>query len=164
MNFGLAFLGIDRLKVAVDFYLADFSTFKELALNFNCVKAGTCDLDQDPIPKNWGISWQISVGAEYWITDSLVVRAGYGTVSNPIPADTYDPSLPDGRRDLFTAGVGYKADRWKVNFGYMLAIWGGTKDNNVGGEDATGNPNGKANGKYTTVAHLPAISFSTWFK
>ena len=99
MNFGIAFLGVDRLKVAVDFYYADFSTFKEMALNFDCVKAETCDLDQDPIEKNWGISWQISVGAEYWVTDSLVVRAGYGTASNPIPDDTYDPSLPDGRRD-----------------------------------------------------------------
>jgi len=164
MNFGVAFLGIEHLKVAVDFYLADFSTFKELALNFDCVEAETCDLYQDPIPKNWGISWQISVGAEYWITESLAVRAGYGTVSNPIPEDTYDPSLPDGRRNLFTAGMGYKADWWKVNFGYMLAIWSGTKDNEVGGEDGNGNPNGMANGKYTTFAHLPAISFSTWFK
>jgi len=164
MNFGVAFLGIDRLKVAVDFYYADFSTFKELALNFDCVAEETCDLDQDPIPKNWGTSWQISVGAEYWITDSLVVRAGWGMVSNPIPDDTYDPSLPDGRRTLLTAGVGYKADWWKVNFGYMLALWEGIKDNKVGGEDATGNPNGMANGTYTTVAHLPAISFSAWFK
>ena len=164
MNFGIAFLGVERLKVAVDFYYADFSTFKELALNFDCVEAETCDLAQDPIEKNWGVSWQVSVGAEYWVTDALVVRAGYGTASNPIPDDTYDPSLPDGRRDLFTAGVGYKADWWKVNFGYMLAMWQGVKDNNVGNWDATGNPNGKANGKYTTVAHLPALSFSCWFK
>ncbi len=164
MNFGVAFLGIDRLKVAADFYLADFSTFKELALDFDCVEAGECDLYQPPIPKKWGISWQVSVGAEYWITDYLVARIGYGRVSNPIPEDTYDPSLPDGNRNLFTAGVGYKADWWKVNFGYMLAVWNGTKDNDVGGKDGNGNPNGKANGKYTTFAHLPAISFSAWFK
>jgi len=164
MNFGVAFLGVDRLKVAVDFYYADFSTFKELKLNFDCLEDDSCDLAQDPIRKDWGVSWQLSVGAEYWITDALVVRAGWGTVSNPVPADTFDPSLPDGRRTLITAGVGYKASWWKLNFGYMLAMWEGTKDNNVGGGDAQGNPNGKANGKYTTVAHLPAISFSTWFK
>jgi len=164
MNFGVAFLGVDRLKVAADFLYADFSTFKELNLKFDCLEDGSCDLAQDPIKKDWGVSWQISVGAEYWITDALVVRAGWGLVSNPIPADTYDPSLPDGQRTLLTAGVGYKADWWKVNFGYMLAMWEGTKDNDVGTWDATGNPNGKANGKYTTFAHLPAISFSTWFK
>lgn len=170
MNFGVAFLGIDRLKVAVDFYYADFSTFKKLDLQFDCVAAETCDLDQDPIAKNWGISWQLSIGAEYWINDSLAVRAGWGTVSSPIPDEpddpdnSYDPSLPDGRRNLFTVGVGYKSDWWKVNFGYMLAMWKGTKDNEVGTWDANGNPNGMANGTYTTVAHLPAISFSAWFK
>ncbi len=85
-------------------------------------------------------------------------------VSNPIPADTYDPSLPDGRRTLLTAGVGYKSDWWKVNFGYMLAMWEGEKDNDVGDQDINENPNGKANGTYTTVVHLPAISFSAVFK
>jgi long-chain fatty acid transport protein len=164
MNFGVAFLGVERLKVGVDFYLADFSTFKELALKFDCVAEETCDLPDDPIPKNWDISWQISVGAEYWVTDSLVVRAGWGMVSNPIPSDTYDPSLPDGTRQLICAGVGYKADWWKVNFGYMLAFWEGEKDNDVGDQDANENPIGKANGTYTSIVHLPAISFSAWFK
>lgn len=164
MNFGVAFLGVERLKVAVDFYYADFSTFKELNLKFDCLKDDSCDLAADPIRKDWGISWQLSVGAEYWITEALVVRAGWGTVSNPVPQDTFDPSLPDGRRMLLCAGLGYKAGWWKLNFGYMLAMWEGTKDNNIGGLDAQGNPNGKANGKYTTVAHLPAISFSAWFK
>ena len=42
----------------------------------------------------------------------------------------------------------------------MLAVWDIEKDNDVGTEDASGNPLGKANGHYSTVSHLLAVSFS----
>jgi long-chain fatty acid transport protein len=164
MNFGVAFLGIKRLIIAVDFYIAFFSSFKEIDLHFDCADADPpCNAVSDPIPKNWSSSWQLSVGAEYEILDGLRVRAGYGTVSNPVPASTYDPSLPDGRRDLICFGAGYAKDWWKIDFGYMLAMWGGTKNNDIGGWDASGAPNGKANGDYNTITHLIAISLGAQF-
>jgi hypothetical protein len=44
----------------------------------------------------------------------------------------------------------------------MLAMWAGEKDNDVGiGDD--NNPEGKANGKFTTKSHLLALSLSAWF-
>lgn len=164
MNFGIAFLGIKRLKIAVDFYLALFSSFKEIDLHFDCADADPpCNAVSDPIPKNWHSSWQLSLGAEYEVIDGLRVRIGYGTVSNPIPPSTYDPSLPDGRRDLICFGAGYSRDWWKIDFGYMLAMWSGTKDNDIGSWDASGAPNGKANGDYKTLTHLIAISLGAQF-
>jgi hypothetical protein len=42
----------------------------------------------------------------------------------------------------------------------MLAFWEVEKDNQVGGEDPDLNPMGKANGRYSTVSHLLALSLS----
>ncbi len=164
MNFGVAFLGVDDLKIAFDVYAALFESYDELELKFACITDRTCSdtLDAGPIPKNWGTAWQIALGAEYLIADMLAVRAGYGRVLSPVPEETYDPSLPDGRRDLFCLGAGYIGSWFKVDLGYMLAMWEGTKDNHVG-EGDNNNPEGKANGTYSTVTHILALSLSAWF-
>ena len=123
---------------------------------------------------------QFSLAGEYLLMDMLFIRAGYGLVTSPVPTEYYDPSLPDGRRDLICFGLGLQGDWWKVDLGYMLAMWEGTKshlDGNYVGEGATlagdpgvnedgsflspmlGNPEGFANGTYTTMTHLIAVSF-----
>jgi len=168
MNFGIAFLGIERLRLEVDFFLALFASYDELDLQFACLDeegdARCDDLETDPIVKDWTSSWQLSFAAEYWVLDWLALRAGYGTVSSPVPDATYDPSLPDGRRDLICAGLGVKGSWWKADIGYMLAMWEGTKDNDVGiGDIINNNPEGKANGTYTTVSHLLGLTFEMWF-
>jgi len=163
LNAGVAFLGVERLKVALDFYLAFFSSYRELAMKFNCVDEGTCTAALNTsIPTRWHSSWQISLGAEYLLTDYLPLRLGWGTVSSPVPDDTYDPTLPDGQRQLITVGTGYHGSWWKLDIGYMLAFWKGTKDNDVGhGDDL--NPEGKANGTYTTYSHLLGLTFAARF-
>jgi long-chain fatty acid transport protein len=164
MNFGVAFLGIENLKIAADAYLAFFESYDQLELKFSCVKNGTCSegLNADPIEKHWGKAWQFCLGAEYIIAGSFIVRAGGGVVLSPVPDEHYDPSLPDGFRTLVSAGLGYIGSWWKVDLGYMLAMWEGDKDNDVGiGDD--NNPEGLANGKYTTTTHLMALSLSAWF-
>jgi long-chain fatty acid transport protein len=127
----------------------------------------------DPIVADWGTGWQLSLGVEYLLTEAWAVRVGYGTVFSPVPSHTYDPSLPDGRRDLICVGGGFRTDWFRVDLGYMLAIWEGEKDNDVGDfDDPTkgpddwvnrGSPNGKANGRYETQAHLLALTLSANF-
>jgi long-chain fatty acid transport protein len=164
MNFGLAYLGIDDLVIAADVYLTLFSSYDRLSMTFDCVADGTCSdsLNADPIVKNWGESIQFSLGAQYTLLDSWTVRAGWGLVTSPVPDSTYDPSLPDGFRNLISVGLGYRGGFWGADVGYMLAFWQGTKNNDVGGGDYL-NPEGKANGTYKTVSHQLALSVSAWF-
>ena len=164
LNFGLAYLGVENLKLAVDVYASFFESYKALELKFACINEGTCSdtLDAGPIEKNWGTSYQFSVGAEYRLLGVIPIRAGYGLVTSPVPDGTYDPALPDGRRNLLAFGIGYIADWYKLDLGYMLAMWQGTKDNQVG-EGDNNNPEGKANGTYVTQTHILALSLSAWF-
>lgn len=164
LNFGIAFLGVENLKIAADVYVAFFESYDQLELKFSCVEDGTCSesLNADPIEKDWGKSWQFCLGAEYVIAGRFIVRAGTGVVISPVPDEYYDPSLPDGFRTLVSGGLGYIGSFWKVDLGYMLAIWEGDKDNQVGIGDSN-NPEGLANGHYTTRSHLLALSLSAWF-
>jgi long-chain fatty acid transport protein len=163
LNFGVAFLGIEDLTLAADAYLAFFESYDRLTVTFSCVEEGTCSdtLNGDPIEKRWSQSWQFALGGEYRI-QALSLRLGYGLVLSPVPPETYDPSLPDGTRNLFSVGAGWKGSFWKVDLGYMLARWQGIKDNDVGAGDSA-NPEGKANGTYRTTSHLLALTLSAWF-
>jgi long-chain fatty acid transport protein len=185
MNFGIAFLGVENLKIEFDFYIAFFQSYDELDLQFKCVDEGNCAAlaDAEPIPKNWNESMQFSLAGEYVLFDALFLRAGYGIVTTPVPDETFDPSLPDGRRDLICFGAGYQGSWWKLDIGYMLAMWEGTKSHQKGNfhgagsglsgpavtEDGEfvdpllGNPEGLANGHYTTHSHLLALSFQGRF-
>ncbi len=183
LNLGIAYLGVENLRIEFDFYIGFFQSFDEIDLRFDCVEKGTCSAleTQEPIPKDWGSSMQFALGAEYLLFDSLFLRAGYGLATSAAPAHTYDPSLPDGLRSLICFGAGYKGSWWKVDLGYMLAIWEDTKDNLVGigtplNENESlvdpdgnpvllvnGNPEGFANGTYSIESHLLALSLTGWF-
>jgi long-chain fatty acid transport protein len=161
MNFGVAFHGLKKFTFAVDFYVAMWETYDELKVVFDCSTTGECysGLNADAVyPKNWKTGYQVSIGGEYRPIKQVAVRLGYGYVTNPTDPEYYDAMLPDGNRHLVTAGIGYRAPRFfKVDLGYMLAMWQGKKENDVGKPSATG-PNGKANGTYKTMSHLLAIS------
>jgi long-chain fatty acid transport protein len=161
-NLGVAFIGIENLILAADFYLADFRSYDVLRVEFGCLEDGTCsDALDKPLEKNWGISWQVSLGAEYKLFGVWPLRVGWGTVSNPVPEDTYDPSLADGQRQLITVGTGYHWSWGKLDIGYMLAFWSGEKQNEVGSGDAgTYIFEGRANGKYSTQSHLLGLTFT----
>ncbi len=161
-NLGVSFLGVKNLILAADFFVADFHSYDTLHVKFSCLEEGTCSNAVDkPIVKNWGISWQLSLGAEYKLFDVWPLRIGWGTVASPVPDDTYDPSLPDGQRQLITVGTGYHWSWGKLDIGYMLAFWSGTKQNEVGaGDEGLLIYEGKANGKFTTTSHLLGLTFT----
>lgn len=162
-NAGIAFSPYERWIVGLALYGAFFSSYDELKIDFGCTDKGKCDgLDPDPIEKKWTTTWQASLGVEHWVTDNIPIRLGYGIVTSPVPDDHYDPSLPDGFRHVMSIGSGYGNAWWKIDAAYMLAFWKGEKDNDVG-QGTFENPEGKANGTYTTHTHLFGTTFTAKF-
>jgi len=161
MNFGIAFHGLKKFTFAVDLYVVLWESYDTLSVTFDCSTDGTCygGLNDNAVyPKKWKTGYQVSLGAEYRPIKPLAVRLGYGYVTNPTHKDYYDAMLPDGNRHLVTTGLGYRAPRFfKVDLGYMLAMWSARKNNDVGEPSDTG-PGCKANGTYKTMSHLIALS------
>ncbi|RLB58965.1 MAG: hypothetical protein DRI34_03330 [Deltaproteobacteria bacterium] len=164
INAGVALLLVPRLRLAADILAAFFSSYDELTISFDCAVEGSCteSLNPEPIEKNWHTSFQFALGAEYDLLEQLTLRAGWGVVTSPVPAETYDPSLPDGLRNLISLGAGYRGSFWGVDLGYLVAFWSDSKANDVGSGDSL-NPEGRANGSYRTISHQLALSLRAWF-
>ncbi|MBI5501754.1 MAG: outer membrane protein transport protein [Deltaproteobacteria bacterium] len=169
MNFGVAFLGLPHFTFAADVYVALWESYDQLQVRFDCEGSpapNNCggELNANAIyPKKWNTGVQIAFGAEYRPITDLAIRLGYGFVSNPANPVYYDGMLPDGNRHLITVGLGYRAPTlFKVDVGYMLALWGDTKDNDVGSASPSFT-NGQANGAYDTLTHVIAISLGFSF-
>lgn len=171
MNFGLAFHGLPQFTFAVDAYVALWQSYDQLQVHFACegvAYPNNCggELNAQAVyPKKWNTGVQLSFGVEYRPIRDLAIRAGYGYVSDPSNPVYYDAMLPDGNRHLITFGIGYRApEMFKVNVGYMLALWSGTKDNDVGPDPAVSQfDNTRANGTYETIVHILALTLGFSF-
>ena len=169
MNFGIAFHGVPNLTLAADVFVALWESYDQLQVVFGCEGSpapNNCggELNANAIyPKKWNTGVQIAFGAEYRPIRDIALRLGYGFVSNPTNPVYYDGMLPDGNRHLISAGIGYRAPTlFKIDVGYMLALWGDTKDNDVGSASRLFS-NGQANGTYDTVTHVLAVSLGFSF-
>ena len=171
MNFGMAFHGLPHFTFAVDAYVTLWQSYDQLQVHFDCERAprtgpNWCDPGlnaQAVYPKKWNTGVQLSFGAEYRPIPDLAIRAGYGYVTDPTNPVYYDAQLPDGNRHLITFGIGYRApELFKVDIGYMLALWSGTKDNTVGSTSPLFQ-NGQANGTYDTMVHILALTLGFSF-
>ncbi|NMO22155.1 transporter [Pyxidicoccus fallax] len=112
---GIAVTPLERLTVAFDANLVDWSDFKELAIQF----PDNPSLN-NPLPKRWKATWNFHLGAEYGVTEALQVRAGLVLDPSPSPDDTLTPDLPDADRLAVTAGVGYNFGVLRADAGYQF--------------------------------------------
>jgi long-chain fatty acid transport protein len=169
MNFGIAFHGVPQFTFAFDTYVTLWQSYNQLQVKFDCESSpapNNCggELNAAAVyPKKWNTAVQLAFGVEYRPIRDLAIRLGYGYVTNPTNPDYYDGMLPDGNRHLITAGLGYRASElFKVDLGYMLALWSGTKNNDVGTTSPLF-PNGQANGDYATITHILALTLGFSF-
>jgi len=166
LNAGIAIHVLTQFTFAVDLYVTFWESYDELRFTFDCSTRGTCyeGLNEEAVyPKKWKTAYQIGEGLEYRPIRSLALRVGYAYVTDPTNHESYDPINPDGNRHLISAGIGYRAPRFfKVDLGYMAALWKNKKHNEVGAPTLLG-PNGYANGTYRVTVHLIALSLGFSF-
>ncbi len=120
-NVGLTIQPIDNLRLSLDADFVQWSSFTELAINFE-----NPDLTV-PLKKAWVDQVSVHVGAEFNPTRSVAVRLGVVYDPTPSPKGTLTPDLPDSTRIKVTAGVGWRHDSgFGVDLGYQfVALTGG---------------------------------------
>ncbi|MDC0335761.1 outer membrane protein transport protein [Pseudodesulfovibrio sp.] len=71
---------------------------------------------------NYKNTWRGQLGAEYWTTDWLAVRLGYAYDQTPTRAGDASFMLPANDRHLFSTGLGYKMNNWKIDWSFMYVV------------------------------------------
>ena len=91
----------DRLNLMFDYQRTGWSSFDQLTIDFENATAPDRVLALDYKDAN-----TFRVAAEYGATDALTVRAGFRYNEAATPRAT--PLLPEGERNYYTVGVGYR--------------------------------------------------------
>lgn len=81
-------------------------------------------------PKNWHHGWNYKIGAEYAVSPSVTVRAGFMYDPTPSPEETVGPDLPDSTRINVALGATYRMNDFRVDLGYQLVLFQGVTTTN----------------------------------
>lgn len=68
--------------------------------------------------KDWKDAWAFRFGVSYALRPHLKLRAGYIYDLNPVPDHTFEPSLPDANRHIFTVGGDWQYKQLTLGVAY----------------------------------------------
>ncbi len=104
LDFGLSFQATDKLLLAVEVNWVMWSEYKELTFTFE--EAGET-LD-NVNPREYKDSWIPRIGAQYLISDKLVVRAGAYYDPSPVNEKYFNPETVSLNTVGLTCGLTYR--------------------------------------------------------
>lgn len=99
-----------------------WSEFKHLRANFTPTFLGGT-LKGLFIEERWKDTHTFRIGSNYRLDANWSARAGMVLDESPIPASTLGPSIPGADTLTFNAGLGYRWNNWKVDFGYAAIFY-----------------------------------------
>lgn len=161
-HLGVYYKGFEPLTFEVALRWEGWSSYKELKLNLDQPVLGYTTL---VTPKNWKDTYSFLFGAKYKISDSFSILAGYLYSGNPIPDDTFEPTIPDANTHLFTTGVSYKKKNFNFDIAYAYQKLQNRKKNNSIDDNPLDGLNNQtaANGTYKSALHMIGISLTYKF-
>lgn len=138
----------------------NWSTYRKLVIDYtrdNGTAAQTID------HKNWSSVWAFRVGGEHKVNENWKLRLGAFYDVNPVKEDYFETRVPDSDRVAVSFGAGYAKGNITVDASYLyLRFVKRTIDNSLQDNGAT-QTNTSINGKYSSVARLPAITIGYKF-
>lgn len=150
-GFGVAYDPDARWTLALDVELVRWSSFDELMIDFEreVPEAGFVD---GSIRQDWDDSFQVKIGADHRLTESVSLRGGYSFIQASVPDETLEPGNPDADQHNLSLGVGVRRGDWWVdgfyNFGFFEKR---TVDNDV------------VSGTFDSTVHFVGVSVGRRF-
>jgi long-chain fatty acid transport protein len=121
---GFAYRATPKLLLALDVGWIDWSSaikdVKVIATDpDNSMAPDTLEV---PFALEWDDQIVVAIGAEYELTDSFKIRAGYNYGNNPVPSANLSPLFPALVEHHATAGFTYTWTNWDFDFAYEHAF------------------------------------------
>jgi long-chain fatty acid transport protein len=160
---GLSYTGLDPFTFEIGLRWEGWSSFDELRIDFDKQVAKS---KQFVTPRNWDDTWTGNIGMQYQLNEWLSLAAGYQYQGNPIPDDTFDPTITDADKHLLTTGADLTFGHMTLSVAYAFqTLEERTKNNYVDDNPSDGvfHPERSANGKYDSDLHMLAMSLTYMF-
>ena len=151
MSIGIAYDFLDNLTAEFDYVLIGWETYDELVVKFDDPVGGETESIAE---KKYENSASFRLGVEYRLNQDFALRGGYMRDNHAVPDEHMEPSLPDGDRDIYNLGFGYKMGALTVDANYMLLFQDDREITNSVHD---------FNGTYEAISHLYSLSFGYAF-
>ncbi|NOX89907.1 MAG: transporter [Calditrichaeota bacterium] len=116
---GIAYDFSDRLTAEFNYFVIGWSSYDVLTVKFKDPVGGKTESVNERKYEN---SASYRLGMEYRVSDNFAVRAGYLKDNKAVPDNRVEPSLPEGDRNIYNIGFGYKWNNLTFDFAYMLLL------------------------------------------
>jgi long-chain fatty acid transport protein len=115
---GIAFRPVEQFVLTFDVQYTDWGTIDVLELTFldPAWKAMMAASEGDEMDFHWEGEFQIRAGAEFMVTDTFALRAGYYYDPTPTPDSTLNVLLPSATFSSLNAGFGYSPNGLEIDF------------------------------------------------
>jgi long-chain fatty acid transport protein len=117
IGLGVSYAFTEQLTAEFNFMQLGWSSYDVLKIKFKDPVAGKTETES---VRNYEDSYSLRFGLEYKVNDRLAVRAGYLRDNHAVPDEYVEPSLPEGDRNLYSVGVGYKINNITLDAYYMF--------------------------------------------
>ncbi len=117
IGLGISYAFTDQLTAEFNFMQLGWSSYDVLKIKFKDPVAGKTETESI---RNYEDSYSLRFGLEYKVNDQLALRAGYLRDNHAVPDEYVEPSLPEGDRNLYSVGVGYKINNITLDAYYMF--------------------------------------------
>ncbi|MCD6374845.1 MAG: transporter [Caldisericaceae bacterium] len=148
---GVSYDFTDKLTAEFDYFVIGWSSYDVLKVKFKDPVGGKKETVSERKYEN---SASYRLGLEYRLNEQLALRAGYMRDNHAVPDERVEPSLPEGDRNIYNIGFGYKIGHINVDFAYMLLL----QDDREITESVD-----NFNGKYESLANLFSITLGYSF-
>ena len=160
LQVGVGYTGLRNTLLSLDYAWVNWSTFKELPVEFTGPAAGS----NRTLIEDYGDSWAIRGSGEYTFANAWRGRLGASYAKTPVPDVTVTPLLPDMDRYNFTAGVGIPlAGRYVLDLGYWRVETKGRRGRVVERETREQTASQLNGGWYALDANVFALSLKAQF-
>jgi long-chain fatty acid transport protein len=161
-HLGICFKGFDPLTLEAGLRREGWSSYDQLKIDLDEPVAGSATSITE---KDWKDTYSVNIGAKYKLNESVALLAGYLYSGNPVPGETFEPSIPDANTHLFTIGTSIKQKKFKVDLAYGYQKLQDRKKNNLitDTEPISREPIFSANGEYKSHLHMVGASLTYRF-
>jgi long-chain fatty acid transport protein len=145
-----------RWAVMGDVQWTNWSRFQELHVDFK--DAG---VPSSVVSEQWHDSWFYSIGAQYALFPSLILRGGFAYDETPVLDDHRTAPLPDQDRFWLTTGASFQWNRLiGLNLGYAHIF---VRDAEIDEETAVGPLTYRTHGDYDTAIDIVSVQLDLRF-
>ncbi|MCX6572124.1 MAG: outer membrane protein transport protein [Candidatus Aminicenantes bacterium] len=121
---GIAVKPTDKLTITADVQYTNWKELDSIPVSFTNPGWQAALAPEAAYNLAWKDTFQYRIGAEYWISNSFALRAGYYIDENPGPIESQNILLPEFKYNWFTAGFGYKSDKFVIDAAIQYGVGG----------------------------------------